>query len=202
MNENVNNSAKIQRILEERAHLLAAVPENEAKDETSTILVLALEKERLGIPIDQVSEIQPFSLVSFVPGIASWWIGLINLRSNLVPLLDLRVYLGLPAFPISGTEIKNKTGSAKRNPKMQGFCDSENDGEIVIINNDLYILGILVDRVLEIRKIFKKEINPPLKNSDLAHKKVVEGVTPDLITILSLDRLMTDSRLVIRGARK
>ena len=196
MNEPERNAGRVQQILEERARALAAPHEGEIKDESLDLLVVGIGKEKFGLRINQVAETLPFKTVSFVPGISTWWAGLINLRSNLVPLLNLREYLDLPELP---DDDKNKSMPEKSYYGLRSKKQADNNPEIVIIDNGVHQMGLLVDCIFNIKKIFKKEINSPLRKSEMVNIKVVEGVTPDLITILDMDQLFTDSRLIVQG---
>ena len=197
MNEPERNVARMQQILEERARALAEASEGEVKDESLDLLVIGIGKEKLGVRINQISEILPFKTVSYIPGISAWWAGLINLRSNLVPLLDLREYLGLSALP--NNEDKRGSMLRRSNSGLRSQKSIESSLEIVILDNGSYQLGLLVDCIFNIRKIFKKEINSPLRKSEMVNINVVEGVTTDLVTILNMGQLFADSRLIIQG---
>ena len=197
MNEPERNVARMQQILEERARALAEASEGEVKDESLDLLIIGIGKEKLGVRINQISEILPFKTVSYIPGISAWWAGLINLRSNLVPLLDLREYLGLSALP--NNEDKRGSMLRRSNSGLRSQKSIESSLEIVILDNGSYQLGLLVDCIFNIRKIFKKEINSPLRKSEMVNINVVEGVTTDLVTILNMGQLFADSRLIIQG---
>jgi purine-binding chemotaxis protein CheW len=59
-------------------------------------VVFRLGNEEFGIDITQVREIDKLVHVTRVPRVPSFVEGIINLRGQLVPVLDLRTRLGLP----------------------------------------------------------------------------------------------------------
>jgi len=61
------------------------------------IVVFKLESQRYGLPIEKVQEIQQIVEFSRVPGADSSLIGMMNLRGQVIPVLDMRALIGLPA---------------------------------------------------------------------------------------------------------
>jgi chemotaxis signal transduction protein len=176
-----------QEILEQRARRLAKKPEVEQIGETIHILIIALDQERYGLPVADIMEIQPLTIFTPVPGVSTYWLGLFNLRSTLVPLLDLRAYLGLTAFPINPSK-----GDSRQNRQINNW-----DGQIIIAQKDGNPVGLLVDFVLETRKILLTEIKAPLENLPKDQKNVVCGLTSEMITILNIQNLLGDPALTI-----
>ncbi len=189
---------EVQRILEERAHLLARTPQEETRGETVEMVVVALDTERYGIEIGIVSEIQSLGGLTPVPGVQSYWLGLVNLRSHLVPLLDLRAYLGLTPFPISEREHKGENHPKKLAAPTHNKDAQIPEGQIMVVNSPGYPVGLLVDNVIEVRELPRTEIGPPLKKVTAAERKITEGLTSDLLTILDIGKVLTDPRLVVQ----
>ncbi|GGJ11123.1 hypothetical protein GCM10010885_20480 [Alicyclobacillus cellulosilyticus] len=50
-----------------------------------------------GLPIEHVQSIEPVLPITPLPGAAPFVLGLIHLRGSVLPVLDLRRFLGLPA---------------------------------------------------------------------------------------------------------
>jgi purine-binding chemotaxis protein CheW len=186
------DSNEVQHILAERARLLARAPRQEATGETLDVVIILLETERYGIEVDCVSEIQPLSEVTPIPGAPAFWVGLVNLRSHLVPLLDLRAYLGLTPFPLHSGETGTKTGAKK----LPGAARP--NGQIVMVNAAGLQVGLLVDGVIEMQHLLCDEIGPSLKKTSSAERVITQGLTADLLTILDLDKLLSDPRLIVQ----
>nr|WP_286197505.1 chemotaxis protein CheW [Variovorax boronicumulans] len=61
------------------------------------VLSFALGPETYGIDIRQVQEVRSFEAPTPLPHTPGWLLGVTNLRGTVVPIVDLRVRLGLPA---------------------------------------------------------------------------------------------------------
>jgi purine-binding chemotaxis protein CheW len=73
---------------EDRAPL-AGVPER--------IVVFGMQGQRYGLPIETVQEIQQIVEISGLPEASPAVIGVVNLRGSVVPVVDMRLLVGLPA---------------------------------------------------------------------------------------------------------
>lgn len=173
----VTDQDEIRRILEARAAELAQAGRVVADDDQDrvTLVVLILGAERYGIDIDGVREIKPFEEVTPMPATPPFWMGLVNLRGNLFPVLDLARYLG------QRTDLGG--GGA---------------GEIVVISGQGLTIGLKVDEVPEVITIPRTEIGPSLVEASSDRPHVHAGLTADLLAILDLDALLADSALVVQ----
>ncbi|HEV8515520.1 MAG TPA: chemotaxis protein CheW [Cyclobacteriaceae bacterium] len=68
------------------------------KNESNAYLTFALGEERFAIPVDLVQEVVEPGQVTKVPNAPDYMLGIINLRGRVLPLLDTRLKLGLPAI--------------------------------------------------------------------------------------------------------
>ena len=169
---------RIQRILAERARVLARAPEAEAQGDSMALVAVALGPERYGLDILRVESIQALAGLAPVPGLPAYWAGLVNLRGRLYPVLNLRRYLELPEGP-------NTTA-----------------GKVVLVTAADLTVALGVDDVLEVRRLPLDEIGPPLADSATQAKRApgVRGITPDLLIVLDLDALLSDPRLVVQAS--
>jgi len=114
----------------------------EAKDghRTGEVLELVgfrLEGEEFGVPIRDVREIIRMQEVTRVPRAPDSVEGVINLRGQIVPIIDLRRRLGM---------------SSKENDR---------DTRIVIVELDGELAGFVVDSVTEVLRVPGDQIEPP-----------------------------------------
>ena len=164
---------EITPILEERARALARSSENEeATGETIRMVVLAVGDERYGVEVQDVQEIEPLDKLTPIPGTPAFWTGVVNLRGSMYPVLDIERYLGLPL------------SESAENPK------------VALVSRAGLSVGLLVDEVPEIRQVRSNEVGPPVADGS-SKAEVVRGVTPDMLSILDLDALLSDPALVI-----
>ncbi|UTA49512.1 chemotaxis protein CheW [Simiduia sp. 21SJ11W-1] len=130
-----------------------------------------LAGETYGINVMQVQEVLRYSEIAPVPGAPSYVLGIINLRGNVVTVIDTRHRFGLE----SG-EINDNT-------------------RIVIIEADNHVVGILVDSVAEVVYLRQSEIEtaPNVGNDESA--KFIQGVchkNDELLILIELNKLLSD----------
>jgi len=130
-----------------------------------------LANETYGINVMQVQEVLRYTEIAPVPGAPSYVLGIINLRGNVVTVIDTCQRFGLP--PI---EITDNT-------------------RIVIIETRHQVIGILVDSVAEVVYLRKSEIEttPNVGNDESA--KFIQGVCHrdgELLILVDLDKLLGD----------
>ena len=131
--------------------------ENDVKQEKKVDDVLRwvtfqLEKEVYGVNVMQVQEVLRYTEIAPVPGAPDYVLGIINLRGNVVTIIDTRMRFGL-----SPAEITDNT-------------------RIIIIEVDKQVVGILVDKVSEVVDLYQHEIDPAPNVGIDANSKFIKGV--------------------------
>lgn len=166
-----------QRILAARAATLARAPDTAPAGERLTLVVLAVGPERFGVAIGAVLEILPGVPITPIPGAPAVWLGLVNRRGMLLPVLDLARCLGLAQY-------KSNAGAAP--------------GRLVVVSAGTFDAGFLVDDVLNVSEALLASLSAPLVESATAGQRVITGITPDLVTVLDMRVLLADPRLVVQ----
>lgn len=152
---------------------MAANAAVEAED-TDTMLqwvTFRLENETYGINVMQVQEVLRYTEIAPVPGAPPYVLGIINLRGNVVTVIDTRHRFGLPQ-----TDITDNT-------------------RVVIIEADNHVVGILVDAVAEVVYLRRSEIELAPNVSNDESSKFIQGVchkNNELLILVDLDKLLTD----------
>jgi purine-binding chemotaxis protein CheW len=137
--------------------------------------------QRLGCPIAQVKEtivVRPMTRVFLTP---SWVAGIINLRGDVVAVLDLAVLLGLgPTVPQPGTRI-------------------------VIVQSGERTAGVLVDRLAEARTVDLDRLEAPPATLAPEVAALLSGIATLAdgapLAILDLDKLFESDRVRELGRR-
>lgn len=130
-----------------------------------------LEGETYGINVMQVQEVLRYTEIAPVPGAPAYVLGIINLRGNVVTVIDTR-----HRFALAPAEVSDQT-------------------RIVIIEADNHVIGILVDAVAEVVYLRQSEIEnaPNVGNDESA--KFIQGVcnkNNELLILVELDKLLTE----------
>jgi purine-binding chemotaxis protein CheW len=123
----------------------------------------------LGLEIDQVQEINRCLDVTTVPHAPDWVRGVINLRGDVVTVIDLRSVLGLER----GTVTK----------------DSRN----LIVNLSGELVGLCVDRIADIITISRDDIIPTPPNIGAVDQRFFSGVFTgenDIVAVLKLQEAL------------
>lgn len=155
---------------------MAATSGKHQKDEDKDDQVLQwvtfrLDGETYGINVMQVQEVLRYSEIAPVPGAPSYVLGIINLRGNVVTVIDTRHRFGL-----ADGEVTDNT-------------------RIVIIETDNHVIGILVDSVAEVVYLKQSEIEtaPNVGNDESA--RFIQGVchkNDELLILIDLNKLLTN----------
>lgn len=143
---------------------------SETSDESFQCVTFTLEGEIYGINVMQVQEVLRETEVAPVPGAPSYVIGIINLRGNVVSVIDARTRFGL---------------IAKENDDLT---------RIIVIEADSNTIGILVDSVAEVVDISRSEIEvaPNVGNDETS--KYIDGVVSrgeELLILVDLNKLLS-----------
>jgi len=155
---------------------MAATGGKHQKDEDKDDQVLQwvtfrLDGETYGINVMQVQEVLRYSEIAPVPGAPSYVLGIINLRGNVVTVIDTRHRFGL-----ADGEVTDNT-------------------RIVIIETDNHVIGIMVDSVAEVVYLKQSEIEtaPNVGNDESA--RFIQGVchkNDELLILIDLNKLLTN----------
>ena len=137
------------------------------------LVTFKLEREEYAIKINYVEEITRMTEVTRIPRAPYFIDGIVNLRGNVIPVLNLR-----KMFRMEEKEISNST-------------------RIIIVDLDNKKTGIIVDEVSEVLRFEKSFIETPpdvLKNDEC--KEYIDGVGKldkgkRMILILDLEKIMS-----------
>lgn len=149
----------------------------QASDTTvpSQYLTFTLDQERYAVEIAKVREVLEFTTVSRVPRTPEHTRGMINLRGNIVPVIDLRLKLGL-----GRTERTVDTCIV--------ITEIEVEGEAVV-------LGALADSVQEVIELDAASIVPPPRMGTRVDTSFIRGMgkrEDQFLVILDLERVLSE----------
>lgn len=146
-------------------------PTNDNSDEVLQWVTYRLGEETYGINVMQVQEVLRYTEIAPVPGAPDYVLGIINLRGNVVTVIDTRARFGL-----SSSETTDNT-------------------RIVIIESDEQVVGILVDSVAEVVYLRSSEIDSAPNVGTEESAKFIQGVSNrdgELLILVDLNKLLSD----------
>ena len=134
-----------------------------------------LGDEIYGINVMQIREVLRHSEITPVPGAPGYVLGIINLRGNVVTVIDTRKRFGL----------------------APGNIDEQ--ARIVIVEVDTQVVGMLVDSVADVTYLRQSEIEttPNIGNEETS--KFIQGVCnkdDELLILIELERMIDTSPVV------
>lgn len=162
-------------IFHHRAISLMQPPESLAPAGQIPLSVVRLNNEYYGVSLDTVKEFSDIRDITPVPCTPQHIVGNMNLRGDILTLVDIRGILNLT---VKGRE----------------------KGKIIVAHINDLIVGITVDDVLEVINISPSEFRPvPAAVSDISHE-YIKGEFPyneKMLSILDLKKILTNKELVV-----
>jgi purine-binding chemotaxis protein CheW len=166
--------ARARVLLEGRARQLAEpLPEPPRPGELLDVAVFSLARERYAIETRILREIVRFVDFTPVPGAADFLVGVTNVRGEILPVVDLRRFFGLPD---------------------RGLTDQS---RVLVLGHDRRDLGVLADETHEVVNLRADAIFPPSSVAPSSGRPYIRGFTAEAVVVLDGDKLLRDPRLVI-----
>lgn len=133
-----------------------------AAEAERTFVAFLLEGEEFGLPVENVREVLRVGEVTRVPQAPPHIRGVTNVRGSILPVVEIRTRMGLPAL------------------------DPGPQARVVVLEVGERALGLLVDRVTRVARLGVSEIQPPPAEVVTARTDYVVGVArrPEGLLIL------------------
>ncbi|MEW8333315.1 MAG: chemotaxis protein CheW, partial [Candidatus Thiodiazotropha sp.] len=128
-------------------------------------------EEVYGINVMQVQEVLRITEIAPVPGAPPYVLGIINLRGNVVTVIDTRTRFGLPTKEV------------------------DDASRIIVIESEKQVVGILVDAVAEVVELRETDIDPAPNVGTEESSRYIQGVATQedrLLILVDLNKLLTD----------
>lgn len=169
------DAAETARILQQRASLLARepVPAEEAAASFDVVEFL-LAQERYAIAIEHVGEVHRLRDLTPLPNAPGFVLGIINLRGEMLSVIDIRRFFDLPQ---AGLSDLNK---------------------VIVLEAGEMSFGVLADAVEGVRRMMRAAILPVPPTLGGIREEYLLGVTAERVAVLDGGRLLGDDRLVVR----
>ncbi|HON18229.1 MAG TPA: chemotaxis protein CheW, partial [Salinivirgaceae bacterium] len=158
------------------------IEENETLSKNiQTYLSFCLGNETFAVNVHKVLNILELKPITKVPHSPDYMSGVINLRGNVLPVIDMRVKFGMPAI-----EATVDTCIIVLN---------------VEINGEEVMLGILVDSVSEVLQIDEEKIEPSPSIGTRYKAEFIKGMWRDseetFIMLLNIDLIFSTNELIM-----
>lgn len=144
-------------------------------EQLSRWVTFRLDSETYGIDVMQIREVLRSPEISPVPGAPSYVLGIINLRGNVVAIIDTRSRFGLSS--------REEIDDASR---------------ILILEAGDYVVGFLVDSVSEVAELRNEQIETAPDTGSGDASRFITGLynrKEGLLILLDASKLLSDTEL-------
>jgi purine-binding chemotaxis protein CheW len=175
MSESIPSIADTRAILKARAKALASEPPKQRSAEQSVEIVeFVLATEHYALEDRFVREVYPLKDLTPLPCTPAFVYGIINVRGEIVAVLDMRRFFDLP---------------------VQGLSDLN---KVIMLESDDMRVGILADRIEGVRSILQSQIQPSLPTLTGIRSEFLRGVTSDRLVIIDAAKMLADEKILVQ----
>ena len=149
-----------------------------ASDTMRQYFTFTLGEEDYALEISKVREVLDVITITCVPRMPEYMLGVINLRGNVVSVIDMRLKLGM-----------SPAEQTKNNCIV--IVETEQNGEQTQ-------MGVLVDSVKAVIDLSEEEILPPPQSGSRLSNRFIRGMgkkDDGFIIILDIDRVLASGEL-------
>lgn len=148
--------------------------EKTVQKEEKQYIVFVVNEKQFGVNVEQAKEIINDTELTFIPNSPDFVQGVINLRGEIIPIIDLKKRLGLEA------ETNNK------------------EEKIIVVELEDTMIGMKVDDVKEMIRLTVDEIADPPEIVRGINKDYLSGVgklKEKLLILLDLNRVLSKKEI-------
>ena len=148
---------------------LADEEENKGAVESIQFIVIRLGDEQYGIDIRMIDNITKMQAITRIPKMSAYLKGVINMRGDVIPVISIRLKMGLPA-----DEITKSTRIIVLKMEQEGM------------------VGLIVDEVKEVVTLFTNEIEKIAYNAKDEKANLINAVgkhNGELISLFDLSAI-------------
>jgi len=163
-----------QEILQIRARKLAqSMPDENIRQDAFSVVEFRIAHEIYALGLQRIRVIHPLKELTFIPGTPDFIKGVINLRGEIISVIDLKVFFDLPD---------------QGNTRLS---------QVIILTSDQMEFGILADEILGVGEISKNDIHASLPTLTGIRADYLKGVTANGVVVLDDEKLLADEKMCI-----
>lgn len=162
-----------ERVLRERAERIARRADEAVTADQLEILVFRLLSETYAVETRFIREVLPLRNLAAVPCTPAFYLGLINIRGELCPVIDLRRLFNQPNKGIT------------------------NASRIIVLSDGRLEVGILADSIDGAKALAGDTLRPLVGVTATIHEEFLRGCVPDNVVVIDAARLLAHPRLIV-----
>lgn len=161
------------QMLHRRGWELASPEERPCEILSMEVLTFQLVYQEYAVEMKYVRESVLSREITPVPGTPDHVIGVLPVRGEIIPLIDLRVLLRIP-----------ETGLTDLN-------------QVIILTDGVITFGILADQITGIISVPCDEISPPSPDMTQGKPEYVIGITTNSMSVINAAAILADSDMIV-----
>lgn len=174
--KNIEDNIEAERL---EAEMLLEEKQSKEENPLVEIILFKLKGVKYGIELNKIQEIIVFpEHITRIPGLKEMTLGVINLRGEVSPLFDLRLW-----FKTQGKDTIKYT---------------DEDIVIFVKNDEDKIIGLVIDEVVDVISVNTEELLPVAASVDIPEeflKGLLNYNERDMIVLLDINALLTEDTL-------
>jgi purine-binding chemotaxis protein CheW len=142
--------------------------------ESKQYLIFKIGDGDYGLDLIKAREIIKLPKITTVPNSKEYVMGVINLRGQIIPVINLMKILGL---------------------EKELVMDNKDDKRIIVVNLGQTLVGLFVYKVTEVVRIDQEKIERVAETKRSINQEYIQGIcnlNNQLIVILNLEKLLSD----------
>lgn len=171
-------SPEVQRVLNDRARELSRSFKSPPQGENFEIVEFVLAGERYAIETGFVREVFPLKDLTPLPCTPPWIRGIVNVRSQILAVIDLKLFFHLPTGGLSDMNkliiLQSSTGHEERTQ-----------------------FGILADVIVGTRVLAFDELQTEHNQLGI-RRDYVRGITGERLVVLNAQGILEDEGLIVQ----
>lgn len=166
-------------MLLQRAKALAVEPHGgQDGEELFEALFFVLASETYALGSSYIREVYPVKSVTPLPGTPDHVLGIINVRGEIISVLDLKRFFDLPNGHLAQAE------------------------KVIVLQSEEMEFAVAVDRVIEARPVNARELLPSLPTLTGIRAAYLKGVTKDREVVLDAEKLLHDETIIVNHQKR
>ncbi|HUW36329.1 MAG TPA: chemotaxis protein CheW [Rhodocyclaceae bacterium] len=161
-------------ILRQRARVLAREPARAESADAPEWVEFLLAQEKYALESRHVREVHVLEDLTPLPCTPDFVLGIVNLRGEILSVIDLKKFFGLPE---------------------KGLTDLN---KIIVLESANMRFGVLADAILGVRRIPSAEIQPSLPTLTGIREKYLKGVSRERTVLLDAGKLLADEAIIVQ----
>lgn len=171
---NVQTPEQKRAILRTRAKLMAQEP-RQSQDENSELEIVEfrMAHETYAFESRYIREVYPLREYCPLPCTPAFVFGLVNVRGQLLSVLDLKKFFGLATQEL------------------------DNHNQTIILHHGGMEIGILADALLDVRHVAREGLTSALPTLTGLRNEFLLGITPARVIILDAEKLLSSREIIV-----